>query len=73
MPLCYGNENISVKILKSVNIHLKQKFYKYPSCENISFNIFWDFEINDSFSQIQFETKFELENTENNNKTLIEF
>ena len=71
--LCYGDENISVKILQLVNNFLKQKYYKYPSCENISFNAFKVFEINDSFTAKRLETLFELENTENNNNTLIEF
>ena len=71
--LCYEDENISVKILKLVNNFLKQKYYKYPSCENISFNALKVFEINDSFTGKRLETLFELENTENNNNTLIEF
>ena len=70
--LCYGDENISVKILKLVNDFLKQKTHKFSFCENISFNTFKIFEINDSFTQKRLETLFELENNENNNNTLIE-
>ena len=70
--LCYGDENVSIKILKLVNDFLKQKTHKFSFCENISFNAFKIFEINDSFTRKRLETLFELENNENNNKTLIE-
>ena len=71
--LCYEDESLSVKIMKLVNNFLKQKFYHYPEVEDISLNACNVFDLDDSFTEKRLEILFELEKSDNEEETLIEF
>ena len=52
---------------------MKQKFYHYPEVEDISLNACNVFDLDDSFTEKRLEILFELEKSDNEEETLIEF